>query len=75
MSKGSKQRPYDKEKFDENWDRIFANKPLTEKTLEDTLVYLYSNQDKYLKQERVENAKQSGIQKGLQAGSEVSRNT
>ena len=26
MSKGSKQRPGDKEKFDANWDRIFGNK-------------------------------------------------
>ena len=26
MSKGSKQRPTDKKKFDENWDRIFGKK-------------------------------------------------
>ncbi len=25
--KGSKQRPTDKKKFDENWDRIFGKKP------------------------------------------------
>jgi len=27
MSKGSKQRPTDKEKFDQNYDRIFGKKP------------------------------------------------
>lgn len=26
MSKGSKQRPTDKKRFDEGWDRIFGNK-------------------------------------------------
>lgn len=26
MSKGSKYRPVDKKKFDENWDRIFGRK-------------------------------------------------
>lgn len=26
MSKGSKQRPTDKQKFDEGWDRIFGPK-------------------------------------------------
>lgn len=25
--KGSKQRPFDKQKFDESYDRIFGNKP------------------------------------------------
>jgi len=26
MSKGSKRRPEDKKKIDQNWDRIFGNK-------------------------------------------------
>ena len=26
MSKGSKQRPTDKQKYDDGWDRIFGNK-------------------------------------------------
>lgn len=29
--KGSKPRPVDKKKFDENWDRIFGNKKKEEK--------------------------------------------
>jgi len=31
MSKGSKQRPTDKKKYDEGWDRIFGNKDKKEK--------------------------------------------
>ena len=30
MSKGSWQRPYDKKKFDDNWDRIFRKKEVEE---------------------------------------------
>ena len=28
MGKGSRQRPYDKKKFEDNWDRIFNKKPV-----------------------------------------------
>jgi hypothetical protein len=31
MSKGSKQRPTDKKKYDEGWDRIFGKKDKKEK--------------------------------------------
>jgi len=31
MSKGSRQRPTDRKKFDENWDRIFGKKKKEEK--------------------------------------------
>lgn len=35
--KGSKPRPVDKKKFDENWERIFGKKDLPKKKKDDTL--------------------------------------
>ena len=37
MSKGSWQRPYDKKKFDDNWDKIFKDKD-TEKEHEERCI-------------------------------------
>ena len=34
MSKGSKQRPTDKSKFDEGWDRIFGKKDPVKKNMD-----------------------------------------
>jgi hypothetical protein len=36
MGKGSKQRPTDKDKFDNNYDRIFGNKRKKEDGLRET---------------------------------------
>jgi uncharacterized protein with von Willebrand factor type A (vWA) domain len=35
MSKGSKQRPTDKQKFDENYDKIFGKKPKQDENKKD----------------------------------------
>lgn len=39
MSKGSWQRPYDKKKFDDNWDRIFRKKEVEEEIEERCVDY------------------------------------
>ena len=39
MSKGSWQRPYDKKKFDDNWDRIFRKKEVEEEIEERCIDY------------------------------------
>ena len=43
--KGSKQRPTDKKKFDENWDRIFGkNKDVDPLALLDTYIDAYNEE-------------------------------
>jgi hypothetical protein len=39
MSKGSRQRPYDKKKFDDNWDRIFKKDEADKETEERCVDY------------------------------------
>lgn len=42
--KGSAQRPVDKKKFDENWERIFGKKDLTE-PVKETIIYDRNNKN------------------------------
>tara|TARA_R100000995_G_scaffold83655_1_gene60145 strand:- start:2256 stop:2399 length:144 start_codon:yes stop_codon:yes gene_type:complete len=43
MSKGSKQRPVDKKRFDEGFDRIFGKKPTSHKKLKKKDTKIFGN--------------------------------
>lgn len=51
MSKGSRQRPFDYKKFNDNYDKIFGekHKELSKKALEDAMVDLSKNPKKYVR--------------------------